>query len=164
MKRSFAVAGAVVLASTLQGCAYLDHFPGGRGPGCTSPHGLCLVDIDVPAGCTSGSCVTVTPDPVHVGDGTGHATDVNLLWRLPKGYAFCEGDGIRFKAGPGKQFSDGYATDDPNGGRGGNGIKKNFHWKDANSAKGKFAYGFRFHAQGCGGAAFEKDPDVVNEM
>ena len=161
MKNTFAV-GAVLVVSMLQGCAQLSMFPGGAS-GCASSNGLCKVDIGVPAGCTSGACVSIPPE-VRVGDGTGAAKDVNLLWRLPHGYAFCDGDGIRFKTGPGSQFSDPYSTDDPNGGPGGNGIRKNFHWKDANSAKGRFGYGFSFHTQDCKGAAFARDPDVVNDM
>jgi hypothetical protein len=165
MRRSFALAGAIFVAAALQGCAQLQNFPGGGANDCATTHGLCQVWIDVPDGCTDGTCVVVKPDPVHVGDGTGSAKDVNLLWRLPQGYAFCNGDGITFKPGPGSQFSDPYSTDDPRGGRGtSNGIKKNFHWKDANTAKGTFAYGIRFHAQSCSGAMFYKDPDVVNDM
>lgn len=162
MKSSFIAGGAVLLVSTLQGCAGLNVFPGGAS-GCATSNGVCKVDIGVPAGCTTGACVTIAPQ-VHVGDGTGTVKDVNLLWHLPQGYAFCDGDGIAFKQGPGTQFFDSYATDDPNGAAPtGTGKKRMFHWKDKNTARGTFEYGFRFHDDGCA-TLFSQDPVVINDM
>jgi hypothetical protein len=170
MTRSLTAMGAILVAGTFAGCAQLEHFPpgGGGGHGCQTSNGVCKVDIGVPAGCTSGACVTLSVDPVHVGDGTGKVRNVHLLWRLPHGYAFCAGDGISFKGPTGDQFSDNYATDDPAGGRGtGASAPPNYHWKDANTAKGPkggpFPYTVRFHDKSCS-SLFEKDPGVVNEM
>jgi hypothetical protein len=163
--RTTAISGATLLALSLAGCNALV-FPG-AGNGCITSNGVCKVDIAVPPGCTTGQCVVLGPDPVHVGDGSGKATDVNLLWQLPSGYAFCGDDSVEFAGDTRQQFSDNYATNDPQGARDHtSGARKNYHWKDANTYKGPFKYTIHFHDfhDGACNTAFEKDPGVINEM
>jgi hypothetical protein len=159
------VAGAASLALTcFTACTKTEGPP--PADGCKASNGVCRVHIDVATGtCTGNACVTLAPDSVHVGDGTGTVKDVNLLWMLPQGYAFCDTDGVAFDGGAQGQFSDNYPTDDSNGRRDtANGKKKNYHWKDANSAKGgPYKYKVTFHDDTCK-TAYEKDPDVVNDM
>lgn len=167
--RTMVVVGAALLSfSCITGCE-----PTSKGPpppgadGCKATGGVCKVAVSVAAGsCANGSCVTLTPDSVHVGDGTGKVKDVNLLWTLQApDYAFCEGDGVVFKGETQGQFSDNYATNDPDGKPDtATGGKRAYHWKDANSVKGgPYKYTVRFHDAKCA-TAYEKDPDVVNEM
>jgi hypothetical protein len=165
-KEPLALVGATLIL-VAAGCSRGLAPPPGTGDACRTSNGVCKIDIGVPAGCASGSCVTLSPDPVHVGDGTNTVRDVHLLWKLPHGYAFCSGDGVTFKGPTADQFSGNYATDDPNGGTGSGGATSpNYHWKDANTAKGPsggFPYKVQFHDKTCA-TLFEKDPGVVNEM
>jgi hypothetical protein len=163
MKRTLIAGAAVLSLSFFTGCESPT-----KGPppdGCKTSGGVCRVKITVTSGCTSASCVTLTPDSVHVGDGKGKVKDVNLLWKIGgTGYAFCDGDGIVFQGDPKGQFTDGYATNNDDATRdSAAGGKKNYQWKVANSVKGTFKYKVRFHDAKCA-AAIEKDPDVVNEM
>ncbi|HZZ94981.1 MAG TPA: hypothetical protein VFE23_20645 [Usitatibacter sp.] len=158
------IAGAALLMSWLAGCDALMQGPPGAGDGCKTSGGVCKVEIGVPPGCTTGDCVTLTDDPVHVGDGSGRVRDVNLLWKLPTGYAFCMGDGVEFSGNTQNQFTDNYPTDDPQGARDhAAGGRKNYHWKDANTYKDTFKYTVRFHDAQCG-TPFRKDPGVINDM
>jgi hypothetical protein len=150
MTRGFT--GAIVVCVGLSACAQLQQvLGGGGGPHCTQSNGACPIDVVVPSNCTQGSCVAVRPDPTIVGGG---ARDVHLKWTLPQGYSFCDGDAIKFKGGPGNQFSEPQAS-----GEG----RRTYQWKDANTAKGPFPYAVRFHDKECR-TLFEIDPVIVNDM
>jgi hypothetical protein len=123
----------------------------------------CVVQIAV-TNCPGASCKIVPAfDPLTI---KGNQ-DVDILWRLPAGYAFCAalGDGIFLKKNDDGQFYDNYSTEDGDGGRpkilaAG---KPNYHWKDQNTTKKPYDYKIIFHDTQCK-TRFEKDPVIINDM
>jgi hypothetical protein len=147
--------------SSVPGCGSLPPPVIARNPDhCTTTAAPCFIDVTLNSACPKGICFD--PDSMVV---KGAYDKVKLVWRLPGGYRFCENDGIFFKYGGGGMFFDNGPTDDPHGnGNAGSGV--NYRWMDRNrDAKvTKHPYSIRFHKADCRGDAFERDPEVVNDM
>lgn len=125
--------------------------------------GRCRIKVTVDAGqACSDATITVDPEVAQMGRGGGRT----IVWRLDTpGFAFCDGDGVRFKRGDlDFQFFGAGATDNDNGDDDAQGgCKRNFRWRNKNEPHtfGKrYEYLIRF--TGPGGQACVKDPFVRN--
>ncbi len=120
--------------------------------------------VDVAATPPGASCTITAPSPGEalVVNRAANGTNVKIVWNLPPGFGFCPGDGVSFKDAS-DQFTEGFATDDANGGDDHHpgGCKRHFRWNNRNTSTGQWRYGLKFtHA--ASGKPCTLDPWVVN--
>lgn len=158
MTRMFFAAAAFACLA-LQGCAGNRVIPTGVEAHCNSAVCQIRLDLDCSVSPCSGGA---DKDPLHI-----HGAQRFVVWMLVShDYRFCPalGDGVTV-VDPNQEFTDGYATDQNDGTRGGNGPGlRNFKWTDANSFQGHHKYHVIFHDKGCTGPAHTWDPEVINDM
>ena len=155
-----AAASACALLVTYSGPGY-----GGAarpaGTQCDGP-GICRVNV-LPQ-CVANTCAGSVDHPtVHL---TRGKHDINVVWRLPPNFGFCDGDGVVLKGpDPDRQFDEmrpsdeaGNPTTEPSCKR------RNFHWRARNTVprpNQPYEYKIVFHDGS--NRTYTIDPFLVND-
>ena len=125
---------------------------------CNTTSGKCKVDVLVFGTCPTTN-IRFDPDTLRLAG----RHNVEIIWSVPRGYAFCpgRGDGVTFKDASGNPDGQFYAPtyDDPSGT-----CYLKFRWNDKNEpwTHQKPAYAYMIQFTSPSGATCAKDPFVKN--
>jgi hypothetical protein len=151
----------LLVVSAVSGLSYGGAAAGGSPAQCDGS-GTCRVNVSPQ--CVGTNCSgSVDHETVHL---TRGKHDINIVWRLPPKFGFCDGDGVVLKgADPDRQFDQMRPSDEAGNPSSEPSCKRhNFHWRARNTVPRPgqpYAYTIVFHDSS--NRKYTIDPFIMND-